>query len=268
MRHPWKLGAAWGCACLASLASSPDARAAEPSRAIALEWSAPAGCPDESWARKAIDAYLGHRARDSFKPIDVHVDIMAIAGGRWRADLSVGGGATGSRVFEGSSCARVGDAAVLIVALMLDPVEVVTQMDAPRDDLPHTSRATPEGARVVDARAGTRVELSVEATGDVGSLPEPTVGAGVAAGLRSGRLSIQMDLLAWIPRRAFGGPTPASGGEIGLYTASLRGCIAAWRGLGIAIEPCVRGEGGLSKGTGFGVAEPVTSQKFWGAAFA
>ena len=245
---------------------SPSARGAEPSRGIELEWRAPPGCPDEAWARKAIDAYLGQRVHGSFKPIAVRVDITAAPGGRWRAALSAGGGANGSRTFEGGTCARVGDAAVLIVALMLDPVQVVAQME-PRREAPRAPPVLAETTRAVEAPDSTRVELSVKAAGDAGSLPEPTVGAGLGAGLRSGRLSMELDLVAWVPRRAFGGPTPASGGEIQLYTASLRGCLGTIQAVGLALAPCLRGEGGLSSGTGFGIAEPVTTHNAWGAAF-
>jgi hypothetical protein len=87
--------------------------------------------------------------------------------------------------------------------------------------------------------------------------------------VRIGRTLIEADVVAWVPRRAFGGPTAGSGGEIGLYTASLRGCVAAVRLLErrLALEPCVRVEGGLASGSGFGIAEPVTSHNPWGAAF-
>jgi hypothetical protein len=267
MRHPWRLSAAWGSTCFGIVAFASAAHGAEPARGIELEWRAPAGCPDEAWARKAIDAYLGRRTLEAFKPITVRVQITAVAGGRWRAALSVGGGASGNRVFEGATCARVGDAAVLIVALMLDPVQVATQIEAPRAEGPSAVPVPAETSRATESRPSTRVELSVQAAGDAGSLPEPTVGAGLAAGVRIGRIAAQADIMAWIPRRAFGGPTAASGGEIGLYTASVRGCLSAISALALAVAPCVRAEGGLSSGTGFGIAEPVTSRNFWGAAF-
>jgi len=265
MWRPRRLGAAGAALCLATLAAPPRADA-EPSRGVDLEWRAPPGCPDEAWARTAIDAYLGQRAHESFKPIAVRVEITAAPGGRWRAALSVGGGANGSRTFEGATCSRVGDAAVLIVALMLDPVEVVAQME-PRVEAPRGAPPVAEEPRVVERPDATRIELAVQAAGDAGSLPEPTLGAGLGAGLRSGRLSMELDLLAWVPRRAFGGPTPSSGGEIRLYTASLRGCWGSMRGLGLVLAPCARAEGGISSGTGFGIAEPASSQNFWGAAF-
>src|SRR5262245_30621241 len=123
MRHPWWIGAAWGSICIAGPAYPAIARAAEPARGIELEWRAPPGCPDEDWARRAIDVYLGQRKLEAFKPIAVRVEITAIAGGRC-ARHGQGSAASGDRVFEGATCARVGDAAVLIVALMLDPVEV------------------------------------------------------------------------------------------------------------------------------------------------
>jgi hypothetical protein len=246
-------------------------RATEPGRSITLEWRAPSGCPDEAWARAAIDAYLGPRKVDAFKPIAVRVAIASVPGGRWRAELSMSGGASGDRVFEGASCARVGDAAVLIVALMLDPVEVVTQIDSPRAEAPRaTGGSAPEGRRAAEGRPPSRIELAVQATGDVGSLPAPSVGFGLAGGVRVGRALVAADIVAWVPRRAIGGPTVASGGEIGLYTASLRGCLRVAGGLdsGLALEPCMRAEGGLAVGRGFGIAEPATARSPWGAAFA
>jgi hypothetical protein len=220
------------------------ARAAEPGRGISLEWHAPPGCPDEVWARGAIDGYLGHRKADAFKPMTVRVDITAAPAGRWRAQLSMGGGASGDRVFEGATCARVGDAAVLIVALMLDPTEVVTQIESPRAEAPRadTSGAAPNAANEDGqhsvGRDASRFELAVLATGDVGSLPEPSVGAGLAGGVRFGRVLVQADAVAWVPRRAYGGPTASSGGEIGLYSASLRGCFTFTGALesGLALE--------------------------------
>jgi hypothetical protein len=268
MRHRWRLEAGW--VCLACSACPAFARAAEPGHGIELVWHAPSGCPDEAWARKAVDAYLGHRKRDAFKPIAVRVAITAVPGGRWRATLSLGGG-SGDRVFEGGTCARVGDAAVLIVALMLDPVEVVTQIETPGAAAPRVPAATADagGRRAADGRPPRSVQVAIQAAGDAGSFPEPTVGAGLAGGVRIGRASFLADVVAWIPRRAFGGPTAGSGGDIGLYTASLRGCFTAMRAYEgrIALEPCFRLEGGLASGRGFGIAEPMTTHPAWGAAF-
>src|SRR5687767_5655370 len=125
MRHRFRLGATGASLCLACAACPSTGMCAELGRGIELAWRAPAGCPDEQWAKNAIRGYLGQRKLDSAKPIDVRVDIMPVGGGRFRAAISLGGGASGDRRFEGASCARVADAAVLIVALMFDPVEVV-----------------------------------------------------------------------------------------------------------------------------------------------
>src|SRR6185503_3372137 len=93
---------------------------------------------------------------------------------------------------------------------------------------------------------------------------------GLAAGMRFGRTLVQADIVAWMPRRAYGGPTAASGGEIQLYTASIRGCFGTIATLksGLVLEPCARAEGGLTIGRGFGIAEPDTSQTPWAAVFA
>jgi len=271
MRNRWRLGAAGASLCLASAAWPAIATAAPLGRGIELAWVAPAGCPDEAWATQAIQGYLGQRKLDSAKPVDVRVEIAPIAGGRFRAAISLEGGARGDRRFEGATCARVADAAVLIVALMFDPVEVVAQMETPpagprSADVVPSPEAQPSST---DGRAARNFELAFQAAGDVGSLPEPTVGAGIAAGVRFGRTLLSADAMAWFPRRAVAGPNAESGGEISLYTASVRGCFAAlrvWEST-FELDPCVRAEAGLSSGQGFGIAEPSSSTNPWGAVF-
>jgi len=269
MRDRWRLAAGGGL-CLACAAWPATAVGAELGRGIELQWIAPAGCPDEGWAQRAIQGYLGRRKLDSAKPIDVRVAITPVTGGRFRAAISLGGGASGDRRFEGATCARVGDAAVLIVALMFDPVEVVTQMEEPAEPRRTEIGASAEAERrAMSGRAPKSFELAFQAAGDVGSLPEPTVGAGLAAGVRLGRTSFAADAMAWFPRRAFAGSNAESGGEIGLYTASVRGCVAAihmWE-RSLELDPCVRAEAGLTNGRGFGIAEPTSSTNPWGAVF-
>jgi hypothetical protein len=270
MRDRWKLGVALGSASIALSAWPSRAMATDPLRGIDLEWRAPSGCPDETWARAALAGYLGHRKSDTFKPIAVRVELSGVSGGRFRAALTLDDGKGGDRRFEGATCGRVADAAVLIVALMLDPVEVTSQIELPpevkRRDAPAPSS---EVSRRASAASSGAFEIGIEATGDVGSLPEATVGAGVVAGLRMGRVLVEMDAVAWVPRRALGGPTPGGGGEIGLYTAGLRGCFAVFKAVesGVLLASCARLEGGVATGQGFGIAEPVSSKNPWGAAF-
>jgi hypothetical protein len=272
MRVRWKLGVALGAASIAVSSWSSRAVAGDALRGIDLQWVAPSGCPDETWARTALAAYLGHRRSDTFKPTAVRVELSVAPGGRFRAALALDDGKGGDRKFEGATCGRVADAAVLIVALTLDPLEVASQIETPpavpRREAPSTSASAEAPRRSTDG-AGTTFELGVEATGDVGSLPEATVGAGVIAGLRMGRTLLEMDAVAWVPRRALGGPTPGGGGEIGLYTAGLRGCYAVVQAVesGILLAPCARLEGGVATGQGFGIAEPTSSKNPWGAAF-
>jgi hypothetical protein len=229
-------------------------------------------------SRTALEGYLGGRKLDTFKPIAVRVELSAVPGGRFHAALSLDAGASGDRRFEGATCARVGDAAVLIVALMLDPVEVTSQIETspavPRREAPTASADRRRERTARSETSAPRVgraafEVGIETAGDAGSLPQPSVGAGVVAGLRIGRALVEADAVAWVPRRGLGGPTPGGGGEIGLYSASLRGCFAVVRSLesGIALEPCLRLESGLASGRGFGIADPASSKNVWGAAF-
>lgn len=255
-------------ALVALFAGAGPALAAEP---VQLVWRAPPACPDEAWARNALAGYLGSRVSDDYRPMSVRVDIAPTAGGRFRADLSLDGGASGDRRFEGATCARVADAAVLIVALMLDPVEVVTQIEAPvpREVAAPKPATAPEIERKRSGEEKTRFQIGLQATGDAGSLPEPSIGAGLTAGVRFARARIEADGAAWMPQRALAGPTRVSGGEISLLTAGLRGCVAPFGpAAGVVVEPCLRLEAGVARGTGFGIAEPASSRAPWGAAYA
>src|SRR4051812_27790134 len=175
--------AALRAASMALLAWAPSAHADDALRGIELAWHAPSGCPDETWARAALTGYLGRRKPDAFKPIAVRVELSSTPSGRYRAALALDDGTGGDRRFEGATCSRVADAAVLIVALMLDPVEVVAQIEAPpavpRSEAPTSPTKAPR--RAAEESAGT-FDLGIEAAGDIGSLPEPSVGAGVVAG--------------------------------------------------------------------------------------
>jgi hypothetical protein len=254
---------------LAVVASPYVARASEPLRGVDLEWHAAPGCPDETWARDAVGDYLGKRKLDAVKPITVRVEITPAPGGRWRAELLLGAGATGDRRFEGATCARVSDAAVLIVALMVDPVEVVTRIDSPRAEPRRDVLSAGEVRPQTERERASVVSIGVQATADAGSLPLPSAGGGIAVGLRLGRALIDVDVVAWVPRRALRGPAPGSGGEIGLTTAGLRGCFVALQSApaGVGVAPCLRVEGGLAHGRGFGIAEPASASNFWGAVF-
>jgi hypothetical protein len=162
----------------------------------------------------------------------------------------------------------VAQAATLIVAIMLDPLKTVATVRASeaRDrSLPPVAPVAPRAPA-----EGARFELGFETSADLGSLPSATVGVGLEAGVRSGLALLQAQATDWLPERAVRGPRVASGGQMGLYSGGLRGCLEAVRTRAdrFQLGLCLHGELGVATGTGFGLDQTERSFALWGAAFA
>lgn len=102
---------------------------AEPARAasdapIALTWTAPtrADCPDTAYVLGEIERYVGADNPRPGKPVQAKATVRGIALDRWQLRLQTDdAGVEGERVFEDQSCRAVADAAVVVLAWMIDP---------------------------------------------------------------------------------------------------------------------------------------------------
>jgi hypothetical protein len=245
-------------AALLAAAVWPAVAAADergPSR-LQLEWQAPPGCLDRDEARAAIEAAPGASSRARGAKVVARVRIARLPDGRWNADIWMyGAQGSGERSFAGGSCAHVAEAAALIVAMALAPA-----------DEPEPARVRPPGPEP-DASTPTRFFAGVRAAGDVGSLPEPSAGAGLAFGVEHGALRGELEAIAWLPQVARGAPPERVGGRFGLFTAALRGCVDAIPGSGaVQLGPCLGGEAGLATGRGEDISDPETNEHLWAAA--
>ena len=247
-----------------------DAQASAGAR-LQLEWQAPEGCMDREAARAAIDAALGApapatdsappRGARALPPSDARpvarVRIAQLDDGRWNADIWMyGARGSGERSFEGASCANVAEAAALIVAMALDaarePERGAVPSEAPDPDL---------------ARTATRFFAGLRAAFDVGSLPEPSAGAGLAFGVEHGAWRAELEGTAWLPQIARGAPPARVGGRFGLFTLGLRGCVDVLPGAAVLqLGPCLGGEAGLATGRGVDISDPETNEHLWAAA--
>lgn len=265
---------AW--AVLVALVAHPAL--ADPKRTpIALEWEAPASCPDRSQAIHKIEQLLRGPA-EADEPVAARVEIKSIENARWSVRLLVtqASGGTGERYFEGASCERVADAVALILALTIDPVAVAAASSeppapiepkakpAPRVVTP-PSRPRPRPRPRPDESERTEVHgiAGLRAAGDVGTLPAPTMGVGAVFDLVIGRARLEADGTAWLPRTA-DADREGSGAEVGLLSAALHGCVALlWTS--VVVDACFGGEGGRSSGNGVGIAHPRQAVGPWWA---
>lgn len=170
--------------------------------------------------------------------------------GRWSLDLRTQSAAgAGQRTVVANSCARVAEAAALILALTLDH--------------PATVPLTPR-AGAPPARSPIDVSLRLSFALDGGTLPSAAPGISGALAVVRGRLRVELGVTYLFPRRAM--IAAESGGDIALLSAGLRGCAILRHG---AIEPrlCGAVEGGAMTGTGVGVVSPTDGASPWWGLF-
>ncbi|MDC0740202.1 hypothetical protein [Polyangium mundeleinium] len=140
---------------LASLASLGLAADAHAESAVRLRWSAPEGCPTAEVVSAEVDRLLGGRGAQA-EPLDVTAEVKRDEAGRFRVRLetrSEEGPRT--REVEASSCAALGEAAALIIAMMIDP-DVIAE---PPPEVPPTTRTE---ARIAPSPpATTRTEAHI-----------------------------------------------------------------------------------------------------------
>ncbi len=172
---------------------------------------------------------------------------------------------TGRR-FEGARCEDVVRATTLIIAMALDPVGVAEATAVPPGLAPKREPSMPAPRRLASATPFA-LAVSARASGDAGSLPLPSLGAGVALELTYARWLLDLSGTLWMPRIASQGPAVGAGGEISLRTVGARVCwaptpaVANW-------YACVGSEVGITEGRGLGIRHPIQSHDTWVAALA
>jgi hypothetical protein len=238
---------------------------------VSFEWNAADGCPDGAAARAAVARFAGNAAFDPSYSVTVRVDLVPGPDGDWRAQVELRSShGQGGREFHGPTCEDVAQAATLIVAVMLDPLETAMRVKAAEARAAAARREGQPDDVGEASRSRSRWQVGLETSGDIGSLPAPTLGIGVEAGLHAGMARLEAEGAYWVRARATGGPTPGSGGQIGLFAGGLRGCLDAVRSATDAFRlgVCLHGELGVSTGSGFGIDLPARSSALWGAGFA
>jgi hypothetical protein len=251
---------------IAWLASQLGSRAQAQAEAKVLDlaWNAPSTCLSESAARAEV-AQLIRSERSAAESARARVLIKGSEQTGYVAEIEVERGATsGERTLRGRSCDDLSEAAVLIIAMAIDPegasaraaaraaskpVEATPPVEqaqpAQNKDQPaqaeQTSESKPEASEQTESEEAEeepeeeeldepsdpragRVALGVLGSGDVGSLPHATLAGGLIAGLHWPRLRLELQALAYLPQVERSGPTLASNAKIGLYTASISGC--------------------------------------------
>ncbi len=249
-------------------ALGPGGHAVEPEVTVALEWSAPDGCPDVEHVRADIERLVGHRiGLDRAAADRVRGRITADAAGHHlRLELRVGGQVVRRRI-DAPRCETLSHAVGLIAAVAVAPLsssaavssiergqvpgppdlaEPIAVAPPNRTVAPRAGSGPPRGSNAAGPSASrsstTRprqgVELAALAGGGLGLVPRLGGGLEGAVAWRVGPARVELSGGRWFRRSA---TVPEDGGvQVVGSGGSLRLCAALGAGR-LEMPLCVAG---------------------------
>lgn len=245
------------CVALASLLWG--AQVPEPPPPVAVQWTAPAECPDAEAVRGKIDRRLGRALDAGEATLVAQVVREAPRGYVLRLRLSVGGRGE-DREFSDPSCAALAEVVALrVVAAVAPPVveapaavEVAAVEVAPVEAAPVPALA-PAEVEVVEARAEdvprdrvkkTGAFLGLLGGGVLGVMPGPTGAVGLVGGLLGRRWRAALRGTFMAPRTV---DSELGALQAGLYGGAVHGCGRFGRGA-LEVPVCAGLEAGVMWG--------------------
>jgi hypothetical protein len=230
----------------------PDRAAAEVSR-ITVHWSGPEGCPGEAAVRRRV---LELAAPGAGLDADV---VVTEAEGRFRAALHVRTGPSlGERFLDETSCERLAESAAVILAMSGTPLETVALSPPPPSPRARVAPAAPPVAP-----PQTIVRIRAHASVDVGTLPAPTLGGGIAVAFTPGdRIAIGLAGTIWVEQTATVASLANQGARFSLLTGDATGCYG-FHGSTFEVSPCAVLELAHLTATGVGESQKLSPTATW-----
>jgi hypothetical protein len=261
---------------------------------VALDWQAPAACPDGAHVAATIARLVGRPVETtSQSPTRARAVVRARGEGFVLELWARHGDAEDRRTIHAPHCAALADATALVLAVALRPLDVVAAL-SPRAPLAADDSLAvepPSVPPVVAAAAGVRTDPRSRADHPT-SEPSPTparatalqgalaatIGPGLgvlpgvaaelraAAALRGRGWRVEATGMYWFPRVSPSTSTLAV--EVGLGGGGLRGC-AELRRRRLEVPLCAGAELGAMRGRGRGSGVlPRASSSLWAAVHA
>jgi hypothetical protein len=262
----------WIISSIPVLTSTAHAATNEP---ISLTWSAPPGsdCPDAAYVLSELRRYVGEAPVEKRASIRATATVSAVGVRRRRLVLTTTDeGFEGERVFEDESCRAVTDAAVVVLAWMIDPDTMAKRSPStPAQPAFRAPRPSAEPLRLPQqSRAATPTPFfGLGMTGDSGTMPAAALGVLAHGGVSLPVLRLVAQVAYW-PRASRAIATladgQAAGARFSLGALGLGACVQAFpmrpaARIGFAL--CAAPEVDVIRGTGFGVNAPTQATKAW-----
>lgn len=241
-----------------------------PVERLHIDWLAPEGCPDRSTLSATLDATVPRHKTFS---ASVRIDEPREPGRAWRAvvvtRLPEG---QRTRVVEATDCARVTDAAVLVVTLAAtslaheEPLDAGSPPPSPQLDagVPDEPPLEPSPADLPRDPPPRRLHLRVQPIigANVGVFPVPGFSAGLALNFERGPLRLELGLAQWLESQTV---ETRRGARFSLASVKLKGCWLFGPTEKTRLGPCLGAEGGPLSATGIGVSNGERGTVFWAA---
>ncbi len=274
-----------GAIFAASVCVAPAAaQAQQASPALALEWYAPAGCPDLADVTARVGRLVDLAHAPDGGAVHARGRIARTHRGRFRLSLALGARRPSHhRTLVGDACDAVADGAALILALAVDPSAVARRRDAetatastteapapsppapPAPPVAATLSATVPNTpapvpRATPAAPATRWMLRASGLLDGGALPAVSGGPSLALTVAHRLLRVELGA-AWVAPRQ-GLAAAGKGGDVDLAFGSLAvGAEARTRWIDVGGLAGV--EIGVLRAQGFGVTTPASASPPW-----
>lgn len=280
------------CFVLAT-ATAVNAHASEP---IELRWTAPDECPTSADVLVEVERLLGARTTGDPHVIDVVANVKKKKDGTFLVRLEIpGSDGPRSRQVSASSCAALGRATALILAMIVDPEAALSAPAPDGDAVKNIVDPGPPAAistqpfvftgplrlpyiRSLDERDGfaltflpttnvptttvSRFSVTLHLLGDLGSLPGPSGGIGAGFGAYVGQLRIETGFDYFL-KKTFNYSTLSNAGAVVYFLGghAVLGYALRLHSI-VEVIPHVRLDAGRFSGTSFGVTGPGEGMAF------
>ena len=261
---------ALGASLLAATVLAAPALHAADSDPVELDWTVAlgSGCPDASYAVAEVRRYVGP-ARPGRGPVRASVVVRGTASDEWELVLHTEqAGAQGERRLRDASCPALVDAAVVILAWMIDPKKMAarsTETDSKREPTAAAPRPEPAPATRPPAPRGRELSIftSLGAALDAGTLPTVTLGGRARAGVALRRVRWAA-YASYFPhsRQQLSGATGFYGGDFRLLAIGVQSCLEL-QAARLDFEACLGPELNQLRGESFGVSQLGDGSKAW-----
>lgn len=239
-----------------------------PARAdtLGLTWDAPADCPSEREVQERLARLLAEAGRAAPPDSSVRIEVSGTPGGfAARISLQLGAEAPTERSLSAPSCAELGDAATLAVALALTahpapaapPVSAVVTPESPSPSPPRAAPAAP-----VDSPSRLRLSVRGAFGVDLTTLPAPSPGGSMGVVLDLGPALVDAAFVGFLSQTAELRAPAGAGGAVDLLAGRARGCLSPAR-IPLGLRPCLGFEAGVLRAAGFGVPRPGAGHGRW-----